>query len=430
LEVDAMTEPIATLFVGVDWSTQEHQIHLSDSQGGVLKEFSIEHGPQELDDLCELLLGYVSTPAEVWIAIEVPRGPLVETLLERGFSVFSINPKQVDAFRSRFSVAGAKDDRFDAQVMASSLRTDPGCYRRLEVDDPQVIKIREWSRIDSDLQEDRSRDTNRLRDQLRRYYKAMLDLDEDLSSNWFLELWLAAPTPEAGRSISPQEVGEILKRCRIRKITVDEVVDILRQQPLIVAPGTVEAASDHIRILVERLQVTNEQIRKTRKLLDKLCESFTSQSDRTPQEGGKYRDVEILLSIPGLGRIVLATLLAEASQPLKERDYHVLRSLAGVAPVTRQSGHLPSKKGTRKKQRKTVKRRYACSRRLANAMYHWGRVASQRDAHYKSQYARLRAKGHTHGRAVRGIGDRLLSVAMAMLRDGTLYDPDHVRQTA
>jgi transposase len=48
--------------------------------------------------------------------------------------------------------------------------------------------------------------------------------------------------------------------------------------------------------------------------------------------------VAILKSLPGIGRINLATLLAEASGPLSRRDYQALRTLSGVAPVTKRSG--------------------------------------------------------------------------------------------
>ena len=53
--------------------------------------------------------------------------------------------------------------------------------------------------------------------------------------------------------------------------------------------------------------------------------------DQTSQEGqaGEHRDVTIILSLPGVGRVVAATMLAEASQPLAERDYHALRSYLG-----------------------------------------------------------------------------------------------------
>src|SRR5437868_9911722 len=52
--------------------------------------------------------------------------------------------------------------------------------------------------------------------------------------------------------------------------------------------------------------------------------------------------------MPGLGRTILAVLLPtgqarglkahEVWQPLRRRDYHALRNLSGVAPVTRRSG--------------------------------------------------------------------------------------------
>jgi hypothetical protein len=50
----------------------------------------------------------------------MPHGPIVETLLERGFNVYSINPKQLDRFRDRFSPAGAKDDSREAEVLVTS----------------------------------------------------------------------------------------------------------------------------------------------------------------------------------------------------------------------------------------------------------------------------------------------------------------------
>ena len=134
-----------------------------------------------------------------------------------------------------------------------------------------------------------------------------------------------------------------------------------------------------------------------------------------PGEGGSPSDVAIVLSLPGVGRKITAWLFAEASQPLAERDYQVLRTYGGVAPVTQQSG----------KRRHVVMRR-GCSPRLRHALYHMARVAMQRDAHFTSVYAALRAKGQRHGHALRTIGDRLLRMLMAMLRQGTYYDASRI----
>jgi len=105
-------------------------------------------------------------------------------------------------------------------------------------------------------------------------------------------------------------------------------------------------------------------------------------------------------------------MLAEAAQVLAERDYQALRAYGGTAPITRRSG----------KSNQTLMR-HSCNPRLRNAIYHWSRVSTQGDPRSAEHYAELRAKGHSHGRALRGVGDRWLAVLMAMLKSGTEYDP-------
>ena len=99
-----------------------------------------------------LAVSRAASPDQIHVAIEVPHGPVVEIVAERGFKVHTINPKQMDRFRDRFTLAGAKDDSRDAEVMASALRTDPRCFRLLAAADPTVIELREWSRITEDLE--------------------------------------------------------------------------------------------------------------------------------------------------------------------------------------------------------------------------------------------------------------------------------------
>jgi Transposase len=112
----------------------------------------------------------------VAVAVEVPHGPVVDVLLERGFIVHAINPKQLDRLRDRFSIAGAKDDRRDAYVSADGLRTDRHLFRRLQIADPRLIELRAWSRLAEELQEERVRLSDRFHQQLWRYYPEMLKL--------------------------------------------------------------------------------------------------------------------------------------------------------------------------------------------------------------------------------------------------------------
>ena len=85
-----------------------------------------------------------------------------------------------------------------------------------------------------------------------------------------------------------------------------------------------------------------------------------------------------------------------------------------MAPVTKRSGksHL-------------VVMRHAAQARLRQAVFHWARVAVQSDPKSRSRYDALRGRGHSYGRALRGVADRLLGVACVLLQRQTLFDPEH-----
>ncbi len=93
------------------------------------------------------------------------------------------------------------------------------------------------------------------------------------------------------------------------------------------------------------------------------------------EQKSDQRDVTILRPLPGVGRIVLATLLGGAAEPLRKRGYHELHTLFGVAAVTRRSG-----------KRCIVLMRQACHLRLRTAVYHWARVAIQHDSRNRAYY--------------------------------------------
>jgi transposase len=400
-------------YAGVDWASENHHVFLTDHDGGKIDEKAFRHGGEGLAEMAAWLMATsgAAEASQIHVAIEVPHGPVVETLIAHGFKAHAINPKQMDRFRDRFTLAGAKDDSRDAEVMACALRTDPRCFRPLAAADPVVVELREWSRIADDLGAERNRLTNRMREQLWRYFPAMLELDSDLGAEWLLELWEIVPRPDKAARIREATIAKVLKRHRIRRFDTAQVLDVLRKPSLQLAAGTAEAATAHIATLVARIRLVNRQIKQAHHRLDALTARLVPSAEAEPGQK-KQHDVEILASLPGVGRIVLATLLAEAWDALQRRDYAALRSLTGVAPVTKRSGKSC-----------IVVRRQACHDRLANAMYHWARVAIQHDLRSRAKYSALRSRGHSHGRALRSVADRLLNVACAMLKTGTTFNP-------
>lgn len=393
--------------VGIDWASQHHQVCIVDRAGGCSEE-TVPHTSAGLAGLADKLAALSpEAPERVAVAIEVPRGPVVETLLERGFHVFALNPKQLDRFRDRHTVAGAKDDRRDAWVLADALRTDQPSFRRVHVDDPLIIELRELSRLDDDLREELSRLSNRLRDQLQRFSPDLLALCPAADELWFWAL-LDVVGARRPKPLTLKAVHAVLKSHRIRRLTVDTVHAALQVPPLRVAPGTIDAAWAHIAVLLPRLRLVHDQRHRiVGARLDQILAELGQE-----EVPGEHRDVTIFRSLPGVGRLIAATVLAEAAGPLAQRDYQTLRAQGGAAPVTRQSG-----------KKATVVMRWACNGRLRNALYHWARVSVQADAQCRAHYDELRRRGHQHARALRGVVDRLLAVLMAMLTSRTLYDP-------
>lgn len=395
-------------FVGIDWGSDKHRVCLMDGAGKIIEERWVEHNGHSLTELVDWLRRQtLESPSVLAAAIELPRGAIVETLLEHGFAVFSINPKQLDRFRDRYSPAGAKDDRRDAFVLADSLRTDMHCFHAVRLDEPAMIRLRELSRLEDEISQELNRATNRLREQLHRFFPQLLQLSESADEPWLWTLFEQAPFPAQAAKLSEAKITRILDEHRIRRIRAAEVRATLKTKPLTLAPGAGEAAAEHALMLLPRLRLLHRQRTDLARRISTLLEELTA-----PAEGqSEHRDAAILLSLPGLGRKVAATMLSEASQAIAERDYHALRCYSGTAPITHQSG-----------KKKVVLMRQGCNERLRNALYHWARVSVVCDPRSKKVYASMRARGHSHGRALRGMADRWLQVLISMLRNRTLYD--------
>jgi transposase len=403
-------------FVGIDWATELHQVSVLDGEGKVLDEFKVRHDGEAMAAFAMRLTELCGSAERIAVAIEAPRGAIIEILLERDVAVFSINPKQLDRFRDRHTVAGAKDDRRDAFVLADSLRTDLKLFRKVTLGDPILVELREMTRAHDELTSDALALANRVRELLHRYFPQFLELGSLHEELWLLQLFELAPTPERAKHLQRAKVDAILRRHRIRRLDADQVVTLLKRKPLPVAPGVAAAAAAHVTLLLPRLKAAVEQ---RGACYDRIEQLMATVGEAVGDEGAppgpkrQHRDAEILLSLPGVGILTSATMLAEATTALARRDYQSLRTQCGLAPVSHQTG---------KQRRPTVSMRHACNPRLRNATYHWARVSMQRDPKTREHYARLRASGHSHGRALRGVADRLLAVAVAMLKSDTTYD--------
>lgn len=421
-----------SIFVGIDWATEKHRVSIVDATGNRLDAFSIDHTADGIEKLLAKLRAHDLT--RVAVGIERTDGAVVESLIDATIAVFSINPKQSDRFRDRHSVGGAKNDAFDAYVIADALRTDLKLFRRLSVADEQRLALREHARMHEELEKDLGRTRNRLYAQLLRYFPQALELlSPGADDPWVWALLKLAATPTAAAKLRPARIRDHLRTYRIRKWSADQVVEVLRKPALPVAPGVAEAAAAHVLVLVARLELYTRQKgqidREMKRLLDEMSDGETEPGQH------EHRDVAIVRSLPGVGTVVAATVLAEAHEALATRDYSTLRTVSGVAPVSRSTGkqerrnkRKDSPKG--KRHQPVVQMRYACNARLRNALFYCAGRAAQNDEHFKAVYAKYRARNMKHGGALRRIGDQLLRILCGMLKTGTMYDLERPRRRA
>lgn len=398
-------------FVGVDWGSREHQVCVLDKDGARRREGTVTHGEAGLRQLLDWLrqLGGQDL-SRVAVAIETPHGAIVDALVEAGAHVYHLNPKQLDRFRDRHSVAGAKDDRLDAFILAASLRTDLACYRRVHPEDPRIVELREASRLERHLLEQQHAAACRLVTQLHRFWPQLLELVPGADEPWLWALLTLAPRPQEARQLTRSKLVKLLRDHRIRRFDVDRLMAVLDQPALPVAAGTVTAATGHMALLIEQLQLLHRQHRDCTAWITRTLAQLRDEESEPSEQPRQHRDVEILLSMPGVGKLVAATVLSEASHAVASRDYQLVRALSGVAPVTRASG-----------KRRVVLMRRACNPRLRYALHHWSLNSLQRDPTSRTRYDGLRQRGLTVGHALRVLGDRHLRILIAMLRDGTTY---------
>jgi transposase len=390
------------IFVGIDWSEKEHDVELISETGQRLRRLRISQGVQGLSKLQETISEFASEPTQVVVAIESDHGLLVNALLGSGYAVYPINPRVAARYRERYSVAGAKSDRRDAEVLANLVRTDRQQHRPLAGDSEAGQDIRIRARAHLRAIRVMARQRNQLRSLLNEYYPAVLPLFSADDIRDGLAVLAEAPNPTLGRQLSLSKLRSTLaKHGRQRNLEAKaaEIQALLRAPQLeLLSLKVVSAYSDEVASLVRRLLQLRAEVAELEK---QLTAAFR-----------EHPDAEIYLSFPGLANILGARVLGESGDdPTRYRNAKARCNYAGNAPVTRASG-----------KRKEVSRRVARNRRLADATFLWAQSATSASPGARRFYDQLKGRRNPHNTALRKVANRLVAILHRCLQRGELYD--------
>ena len=173
---------------------------------------------------------------------------------------------------------------------------------------------------------------------------------------------------------------------------------MLRSEQLAASPQITSAFAASVRATVA---VSQELSRQIGELERELADAFMS-----------HPDAEILRSLPGLGIVLGARVLAEfGDSPNRYKDAKARRCYAGTAPITRASG-----------TRRVVLARIARNRRLADACYLWAFAALNSSPGARALYDRQRERGATHHQALRALANRLVAILDGCLKHQAPYN--------
>ena len=203
--------------------------------------------PEGLDGIAGLhamVAEHADDPSEVIVGIETERGLWVQALVAAGYRVYAINPLSVSRYRDRHNVAGAKSDPGDAKVLADLVRTDRHNHRPIAGDSDQAEGVKVLARAHQNLIWDRTRHTNRLRNDLREYFPAALEAFDDLAHPDAVAVLAKAPTPADAARLSIAQIRSALKRGGRQRNLDTRAAEIQTafRTPQLAAPPAVAAA--------------------------------------------------------------------------------------------------------------------------------------------------------------------------------------------
>lgn len=390
------------VFIGIDWSEKHHDICILNEQGAVLAKGRVAEGIEGIARLHGIVAEHAVEPEDVVIGIETDRGLLVGALVTAGYEVFAINPLSVDRYRDRHSTSGAKSDPGDAKLLADIVRTDRHNHRPIAGDTELSEAIKLLARAHQSFIWERQRHVNRLRSALREFYPQALEaFGTELASADAVAVLSIAPVPELGRRLSRSQIASALRRAgRQRNIEAraERIQGALRSQQL-QAPETVTRAYGSIlSSLVSLIASLNKQLTA---LEQELKEAFED-----------HPDAKILRSLPGLGTVLGARVLAEfGDDRTRYVDARARKNYAGTSPITKSSG-----------KRRVVLARFARNEHLFDACFLWAFSSLTKSKGARIYYDLLRQRGKTHSQALRALANRLVGILHGCLHSRQLYD--------
>lgn len=322
--------------------------------------------------------------------------PIYSFLKARGYTIYVINPIQSDSLRKMY-IRQTKNDSIDSFLIAEVIRF--GQFTTTSMADENILAMRQLCRYRDSVISSRTEIKLRISTIMEQIFP---EYEKQFSSLWLstsmgiLEKYL---TPENIENAPIDELFEIIKDKSHNKLTMKKAISIR------------EAAADTfgIKIAQDAFSFQLKQLIDRMNFLDKQIEALDCQILEYYEKFDCY-----LHTIPGIGMIAAATILAEIGDINRFNSSSALVAFAGIDPTVRQSGEFSSTHNHMSKWGSPY---------LRHAIFLAATTCSFHNSPLNAYYKKKREQGKHHLTATGAVARKLTTVIYAVLRDGKPYEP-------
>lgn len=322
--------------------------------------------------------------------------PIYSFLKAKGYTIYVINPIPSDSLRKMY-IRQTKNDSIDSFLIAEVIRF--GQFGTTSMADENILAMRQLCRYRDSVISSRTEIKLRIGTIMEQIFP---EYEKQFSSLWvstsmgILEKYL---TPENIENAPIDELFEIIKDKSHNKLTMKKAISIR------------EAAADTfgIKIAQDAFSFQLKQLIDRMNFLDKQIEALDCQILEYYEKFDCY-----LHTIPGIGMIGAATILAEIGDISRFKNSSSLIAFAGIDPTVRQSGEFNSTHNHMSKRGSPY---------LRHAIFLAATTCSFHNSPLNAYYKKKRDQGKHHLTATGAVARKLTTVIYAVLRDSKPYEP-------
>ena len=322
--------------------------------------------------------------------------PIYSFLKAKGYTIYVINPIQSDSLRKMY-IRQTKNDSIDSFLIAEVIRF--GQFGTTSMADENILAMRQLCRYRDSVISSRTEIKLRIGTIMEQIFP---EYEKQFSSLWvstsmgILEKYL---TPENIENAPIDELFEIIKDKSHNRLTKAKAISIK------------EAAADTfgIKIAQDAFSFQLKQLIDRMNFLDKQIEALDCQILEYYEKFDCY-----LHTIPGIGIIGAATILAEIGDISRFKNSSSLIAFAGIDPTVRQSGEFNSTHNHMSKRGSPY---------LRHAIFLAATTCSFHNSPLNAYYKKKCDQGKHHLTATGAVARKLTTVIYAVLRDSKPYEP-------